>query len=80
MLAASDFNCNEAARDKHSVRLWNQTAVDGEAIVAGEQRQFRLVVADFYGKRGAVGICGRMADWRRRCRIVSAATGASRSP
>ena len=57
MLAASDFNCNEAARDKDSVRLWNEIAVDGEAIVAGEQREFRFVVADFYGKRSAVGIC-----------------------
>ena len=55
LLAVADFKRDETAGDESGEGLRDEAAVDIEAVVAGEESQRWLVVADFDGKGIAVG-------------------------
>ncbi len=54
-LSIADFEHQEAARFKRRECRRNQPPVDVEPILAGKQRQRRLMVADFDRERVAIG-------------------------
>jgi len=63
-LTIADFEGDEAAGDEAGEGLWDETAVDVEAVGAGVDGRGWLVVADFYGECGAIdfGNIGRVGD------------------
>ena len=55
-LTVANFESDEAARDEAGEGLRDESAVDVETVGACEEGHGRLMVADFYGERGAVGL------------------------
>lgn len=63
-LAEAEFECEVSAWYESGVRLWNEAAVYGEAVVAAEEGDVRLVFQDFDGDQGAIFVrdIGRIGD------------------
>ncbi len=57
LLAVADFERDETAGDESGEGLRDEATIDAEPVVSGKKSEGRFVIADFYGKRVAVG-CG----------------------